>query len=109
MGRSSFLICLRLYQSYRSLRVLVLYLIYVGALLVLVIYVCIIRRGSYRSKSNNTSQLFILFPILIVYIVSFPRSTRNRGIHLHEKKVFFRESKILFILGMLVVLLIYIL
>ena len=105
----SFLVCLRLYQNYRRLRVLVLYLIYVGALLVLVIYVCIIRRGSYRSKFKIANQLSVLFLILLTYIVRFPELTAPSEIHLNYRGVFFRESKILFILGILVVLLAYML
>jgi hypothetical protein len=102
----SFLLCLEIYEDYNKLRVLVLFLIYVGALLVLVIYVCIIRRRRTTSKNVGLSQFISLF-LIFSFICNEKRFSSL--VETNYRTLFIRVPKSLFIFGVLILLLIYIL
>lgn len=102
----SFLLCLEIYEDYNKLRVLVLFLIYVGALLVLVIYVCIIRRRRTTSKKVGVGEFISLF---LIFSFMCNEKSISSLVETNYRTLFIRVPKSLFIFGVLILLLIYIL
>ena len=70
-----FRICYYLFYYNCGVRVLVLFLVYVGALLVLVIYVCFCRRNEFINNDNNNNILYFYNCFFLVFYIFFSSSS----------------------------------
>ena len=70
-----FSVCYYLFYYNCGVRVLVLFLVYVGALLVLVIYVCFCRRNEFLNNNLNQIHLYFYNCFFLLYYIFFSSSS----------------------------------